>query len=48
MQEIKQIVEMFSLVDFSTTATIRESIEAHAEEPVIIVVPIGGDAGEFE
>jgi len=35
-------------VDFSTTATIRESIEAHAEEPVIIVVPIGGDAGEFE
>ena len=35
-------------VDFSTTATIREAIEAHADEPVIISVPIGGDASEFE
>lgn len=37
-----------SPVDFSTTATIREAIEAHADEPVIISVPIGGDASEFE
>lgn len=35
-------------VDFSTTATIREAIEALADEPVIISVPIGGDASEFE
>ena len=35
-------------VDFSTTATIREAIEAHADEPVIISVPIGGDVSEFE
>ena len=34
--------------DFSTTETIREAIEAHADEPVIISVPIGGDASEFE
>ena len=37
-----------SLVDFSTTATIREAIEALADESVIISVPIGGDASEFE
>ena len=36
------------LMDISTTATIREAIKAHAEEPVIISVPIGGDASEFE
>ena len=36
------------LVDISTTATIREAIEAHVDEPVIISVPIGGDASEFE
>ncbi len=36
------------LVDISTTATIREAMETHAEEPVIISVPIGGDASEFE
>ena len=35
-------------VDISTTATIREAIEAFADEPVIISVPIGGDASEFE
>ena len=35
-------------VDLSTTATIREAIEALADEPVIISVPIGGDASEFE
>ena len=35
-------------VDISTTATIREAIEAHADESVIISVPIGGDASEFE
>ena len=35
-------------VDLSTTATIRESMETHVDEPVIISVPIGGDAGEFE
>lgn len=37
-----------SPVDLSTTATIREAIEALADEPVIISVPIGGDASEFE
>ena len=35
-------------VDFSTTETIREAIEAHVDEPVIISVPIGGDGSEFE
>ena len=35
-------------VDISTTETIREAIEALADEPVIISVPIGGDASEFE
>ena len=35
-------------VDISTTATVRQAIEAHAEEPVVIVVSIGGDASEFE
>ena len=44
----KQTVDAVSLMDFSTTATIREAIEALAEEPVIISVPVGGDASEFE
>ena len=35
-------------VDFSTTETIRTAIETFADEPVIISVPIGGDANEFE
>ena len=35
-------------VDFSTTATIREDIEALADELVIISIPIGGDTSEFE
>lgn len=39
---------MIDSVDFSTTATIREAIEAYADAPVIISVPIGGDASEFE
>ena len=34
--------------DISTTATIRESMENHADEPVMIIVPIGGDTDEFE
>ena len=48
MSEQNQPAVSTPSVDFSTTAAIRESIEAHAEEPVIIVVPIGGDVGEFE
>ena len=34
--------------DFSTTATLREVMEALAEESVIISVPVEGDASEFE
>ena len=48
MLESKSIVDSTPTVDFSTTATIREAIEALADEPVIISVPIGGDASEFE
>ena len=48
MSESKQTVTSTLSVDFSTTATIREAIEAHADELVIISVPIGGDASEFE
>lgn len=48
MLEKTNTVDAILSESISTTATIRESIEAHAEEPVIIVVPIGGDASEFE
>ena len=48
MLKEKQKANANSLLDFSTTATIREIIEALADEPVIISVPIGGDASEFE
>lgn len=44
----KECISSALSVDFSTTATIREAIEALAEEPVIISVPIGGDYSEFE
>ena len=48
MSETKKEVAYFAQAKFSTTATIREAIEAHADEPVIISVPIGGDTSEFE
>ena len=48
MSEQKPTAVSTPPVDFSTTATIRDAIEAHADEPVIISVPIGGDASEFE
>lgn len=48
MQTIASVAMFTSTVDISTTATIREAIESLAEEPVIISVPIGGDASEFE
>lgn len=48
MLELKSNAVPTPSVDFSTTATLREAIEANAEEPVIISVPIGGDASEFE
>ena len=44
----KECINSALSMDISTTATIREAIEAHADEPVIISVPIGGDASEFE
>ena len=44
----KSNMEIVPITDFSTTATIREDIETLADEPVIISVPIGGDASEFE
>ena len=48
MSEQKSTAASTPPVDISTTATLRETIEAHADEPVIISVPIGGDASEFE
>lgn len=48
MSEPESIAVFIPQMDFSTTATIREAIEAHADEPVIISVPIGGDTSEFE
>lgn len=48
MLESKSTAVSTPQVDFSTTETIREAIEAHVDEPVIISVPIGGDASEFE
>lgn len=48
MSEQKSIAESILPMDISTTATIREAIEALADEPVIISVAIGGDASEFE
>ena len=48
MSESKSTALSIPQVDFSTTATIREVIETLADEPVIISVPIGGDASEFE
>lgn len=48
MSEPKPTAVSTPPVDFSTTATIREVIEALEDEPVIISVPIGGDASEFE
>ena len=48
MSEPKQTAVTTPLVVISTTATIREVIEAYADAPVIISVPIGGDASEFE
>ena len=48
MLETKSIAFPTLPVDISTTETIREAIEALADEPVIISVPIGGDASEFE
>lgn len=48
MLEQKQTAVSTRSVDFSTTATLREAIEANADEPVIISVPIGGDVSEFE
>lgn len=48
MSESKSTADSTLSLDFSTTATIREVIEAHADESVIISVPIGGDASEFE
>ena len=48
MIETDESEELVQRVFFSTTATIREAIEANAEEPVIISVPIGGDTSEFE
>lgn len=48
MSESKSTALSIPQVDFSTTATLRETIEAYAEESVIISVPIGGDASEFE
>jgi len=34
------------LIEFSTTGTIRDDLPM-TEGPVILVIPIGGDAGEF-
>ena len=48
MSEQKSTAVSTPPVDISTTATIHEVIEALADEPVIISVPIGGDASEFE
>lgn len=48
MLELKSTAVPILQVDISTTETIREDIEALADEPVIISVPIGGDASEFE
>lgn len=48
MLETKKLSTAFPLVDISTTATLREAIETHTDEPVIISAPIGGDASEFE
>ena len=48
MSEQKSTAISTPSVNISTTATIREAIEAHADEPVIISVPIGGDTSEFE
>ena len=48
MSEQKSTAVTTLPVDISTTATIREVIEAFADEPVIISVPIGGDTSEFE
>ena len=48
MSDSKQPIVLTQSVDISTTETIREDIEALADEPVIISVPIGGDASEFE
>ena len=48
MEKSKNAIVANMDADISTTATIREAIEAHVDEPVIISVPIGGDASEFE
>lgn len=48
MSEQNQAAVSTPQVDISTTETIRKAIEALADEPVIISVPIGGDASEFE
>ena len=48
MSETKTTDVSTQSVDISTTATIRESMENHADEPVMIIVPIGGDTDEFE
>ena len=48
MSESKSTAVSTPQVDFNTTETIRETIEAFADEPVIISVPIGGDVSEFE
>ena len=34
------------LIEFSTTGTIRDDLPM-TEEPVILVIPIGGDADAF-
>jgi len=44
----KQMQNAQEITEFSTTATVREAIEKYAEEPVILVIPIGGDGSEFE
>ena len=48
MSEQKQAAVSTRQMDISTTATLRESMQTHADEPVIISVPIGGDISEFE
>ena len=48
MSKSKTIAISTPQVDFSTTETVYEVIEALADEPVIISVPIGGDASELE
>lgn len=48
MLESKRTLDTIQVMDISTTETTREAIEAFADEPVIISVPIGGDTSEFE